>query len=788
MKIAIVTPHPIPFAVGGAENLWWGLQAHIEQQTPHSCDIVSLISPEDTLDGLIASYKAFSQLDLTHYDCVISGKYPGWMVKHPNHVCYMLHRLRGLYDTYSGPGAEAISSSRARALVRWMEDVAGDQGASDQLLPEFFERYKTLRNSGISDDVFMFPGPLARAIVHFLDGIGLSRMRIQRYASNAGTVAKRVGYFPPGAQVTPLHHPPHRHDYRNGAQKYFFTSSRLDRPKRVDLIMEAMRFVKADLPLLIAGSGPDEDRLKDLARSDPRIRFLGFVADDEMPGLYANALAVPYVPRDEDYGLITVEAMRSGKPVVTVLDAGGPTEIVRDQVNGFVTEPNAQALGERLAWFAEHPQQAEEMGKAGRESVAHIAWDRVFRSLMERPQPAPKIILTRKPKLTVAATFPIFPPMGGGQARVFNLYRELADDFDVDLVTLHDEGAKPREIAPGVVEIRIAKSASHIRAEQLIAEAVGRQPVGDIACAFATDLTPEYAQALAYSCATSRAGIACHPYLVEPLQHALGTKPLWYEAQDVELDLKTRMLANFSAGPRLLSEIERVEKRAWRSASHVMGCASEDLARLTELYGPTRARLHLVPNGVALDEIAFTAPSKRRRLQARTGLTDTPVALFMGSWHQPNLEAVEDIIATARRFLNFRFIVLGSVCHPFAGRAVPANLDVLGQVDAQTRNDCLGAAHVALNPMRSGSGTNLKMLDYFAAGVPVISSKVGARGLAIQAGTHFIEHGTGELAEALSQFEAAPQDQLDQMVNAARTQVEERYSWDTIARNFLGDL
>ena len=789
MKIAIITPHPIPFAIGGAENLWWGLQNHIEQNTPHTCDIVALVSPEDTLDGLVSSYKAFSELDLSAYDCVISGKYPAWMVRHPNHVCYMLHRLRGLYDTYSGPSADTITSTRARTLVAWMRDMAGDQGAHEQVLPEFFERYKALRASDVPDNIFAFPGPFAREIVHFLDGIGLSQTRIQRYASNAGTVAKRQGYFPPGATVTPLHHPPHRDDYHCGNQDYFFTSSRLDVPKRVDLIIEAMRFVDADIALLIAGSGPDQARLKDLARDDPRIHFLGFVPDDVMPGLYANALAVPFVPRDEDYGLITVEAMRSGKPVVTVADAGGPTEIVQDGKNGFVTPADAAAIGERLAYLASHPMDARTMGEAGRESVEGITWERVFRELMERPASQAKLIHQRKPKLTVATTFPIYPPTGGGQARVFNLYRHLAGTYDIDIVSMHDEAARPREIASGMVEIRVAKSLRQLRCEQQISELAGKQPVGDIAASLAVGFNPDYQEALANSCATSVAGVACHPYLVNALRDALGTKPLWYEAQDVELELKREMLSSHPAGEGLLREVQQVEGKAWRVATHVFACAKRDLDCLENLYGPTRAKLLEVPNGVALEDIRYTPPAMRRRLQDKMGLSNGCLtALFMGSWHQPNIEALEDILDIANSSSTTRFVVVGTVCRPFAGRSIPANVDLLGLVETEVRNDLLAAAHVALNPMRSGSGTNLKMLDYFAAGIPVISTPVGARGLAIEAGKHFIAYENGGLADALHSFAQMDKPRINRMLDDARALVEARYSWEMIAHNFLRDL
>ena len=788
MKIAIVTPHPIPFAIGGAENLWWGLQNHIVHHTPHSCDIVALVSPEDTLDGLVASYKAYSELDLSAYDCVISGKYPAWMVKHPNHVCYMLHRLRGLYDTYSGPSADTITSTRARTLIAWMRDMAGDQGAHEQVLPEFFERYKALRGSDVPDSVFAFPGPFAREIVHFLDGIGLSQARIQRYAAISKTVADRRGYFPLGADVGMLHPPPHRADYRCGGQDYLFTSSRLDGPKRVDIIIEAMRFVDANIPLLIAGSGPDEARLKDLAKGDSRIRFLGFVPDNDMPGLYADALAVPFVPQDEDYGLITVEAMRSGKPVVTVRDSGGPTEFVRNGETGFVTAPNAEALGERLAYLAAHADEIRHMGETARAAVEGVSWSSVFGGLMQRPTRSATILRQRRPKLTLANTFPVYPPMGGGQSRIFHLYKHLADHYDIDIVSLDDRPAPPREIAPGMVETRIAKSASHLRTEQLLSQTVGNQPVGDIAAALVSGLTPDFTQALADSCATSVAGVASHPYLVEPLKQALNTKPLWFEAHNVEADLKRTMFAAHPEGQRPLDAVQAAEGKAWRLASHVFACTQRDLLRLGELYGPTRARLHEVPNGVALEEVPYTAPKVRRDLQSRTGLAAQTTALFMGSWHQPNIEALEDILAVAETKPTLRFVVLGSVCLPFKDRPMPANVHLLGQVENAVRNDLLAAAHIALNPMRSGSGTNLKMLDYFASGIPVLSTAFGARGLRFESGKHFVLLENNGLRDALQWFADAEQDALDQMVTAARNQVEAHYSWETIAANFLADL
>ena len=76
--------------------------------------------------------------------------------------------------------------------------------------------------------------------------------------------------------------------------------------------------------------------------------FLGQISEDALRQHYANALAVPFVPYDEDYGYITIEAMLSGKPVVTTLDAGGPTEFVIDGETGRVVPPEASVLGQAL--------------------------------------------------------------------------------------------------------------------------------------------------------------------------------------------------------------------------------------------------------------------------------------------------------------------------------------------------------------------------------------------------------------------------------------------------------
>lgn len=789
MKIALITPHPVPLALGGAENLWWGLQQYFEEHTDHRCDIVSVMSPESNFWDLISSYETFSKLDLSAYDCVISGKYPGWMVKHPNHVCYMLHRLRGLYDTYpaSQHHPAVLKHSKLGNLAEWLEE--GIANPDPDQIPELFDRLRALRDADLPPEVLAFPGAFSRAVIHFLDNAALSPLRMQRYAAISGTVARRKSYFPPDMPVDVLYPPPHRDNYTCGKSSYFFTSSRLDRPKRIDLLIEAMKSVKGDIPLLIAGTGPDEARLKAIAGDDPRIRFLGYVADDEMPGLYADARAVPFIPVDEDYGLITIEAMKSGKPVLTVVDSGGPCEFVQHGKTGFICQPQPAALAEWLNRLATNEDEAIAMGKAAQEKVSSINWATVGKGLLEVAAPHSRTRVIR-PKITVATTFKVYPPMNGGQSRVFHLYRNLAKTFDVDLVTLGSttDVRHETEIAPGLIEITIPRTDAHAEAEYEVSKRVDHKPVSDITANALLGLTPDYTEALKLSAMTSRIVIACHPFMVDWLKRAAPGKAFWYEAQDVEKTLKTAVFGDLPEAASLLREVEMAERECWITAERVFACAHRDLQALETLYGGTRARLSEVPNGVSLDDVAYTPLSERRRLQGVGGISGQQLAIFMGSWHGPNLEAVEDLIVEAPRCPDTRFVILGSVCLPFKDRKLPANMEMMGAVDMATRDLMLSIADVALNPMRSGTGTNLKMLDYMAAGVPVISTEFGARGLNIINGEHFLCAPTNDLHTTLSQMGSMGETDLEALILAARTRVEEEYSWSVIADRFLEEI
>lgn len=786
MRIALVHPHAAPAVLGGAENLLWGLQNALTS-AGNICDVVGVISPEATLAQVLESYQQWLDVDLRAYDIVISGKYPAWMATHPDHRLYLLHRLRGLYDTYPfQPGSHGSPAlSGALEELRQIADAAAHpRDRARRLLDTARSRI------ALSDDpaITGHPGPYGRAIVHLLDGLAINSHSMRAFAAISRNVAQRAGYLPPGIQASVLYPPPHRLDQRAGDRRHLFTSSRLDRPKRVELIIRAMRDVRHDVPLLIAGHGPEHGYLDDLAATDPRIRLLGRVHDEDLLDLYAGSIAVPFVPFDEDYGLVTVEAMRSGAPVITCRDSGGPTEFVDHGVTGLVAEPDPQSLAAAINRVLDHPDEATAMGQAARRRVSDITWERVVEGLLEpslpstRPQRLARSAPSR-PKLVVAATLPVYPPRGGGQIRIFHLYRHLAQQFDIELVTLGPPHTEPVQLAlaPGLIETRIPVTPLHAQMEARLSAAANHVPVTDIIMPRLVSLTPAYRQALARAGRGATALIACHPYLMRELKAVSRGQPLWFEAQDVEISLKRRVFETIEGAQTLLRDIAEIEAEAWHAAELVFACTQADLQELEALHGVTQAHTVVAPNGVALEEFPFTPWSSRLMRRAALGLSDKRLALFMGSWHPPNVDAVETLIELAGARSDLVCCIVGSVSLAMTDRSMPDNLRLLGVVPDAVRREWLSAVDVALNPMRYGSGSNLKMLDYLASGVPVLTSPFGIRGLDID--DRLVEIDEIEaFAQAIDRLMARTDEALEHRTQAARDHVADRFAWHTIAQ------
>ena len=183
-----------------------------------------------------------------------------------------------------------------------------------------------------------------------------------------------------------LPHPPQELPYRNdGYGDFVLSVGRLDRAKRNDLLLEAAA-LDPGLRVVIAGDGPDRERLEALAAErglNGRAEFAGRVDEAELASLYARCLAVYYAPVDEDFGMVPYEAFLSEKPVLTTTDAGGPLEVVTDGRTGRVTAPGCRRArrGGRMAPRASRRGARLRAGRA-RLLAARVTWDTCIETLL----------------------------------------------------------------------------------------------------------------------------------------------------------------------------------------------------------------------------------------------------------------------------------------------------------------------------------------------------------------------------------------------------------------------
>jgi glycosyltransferase involved in cell wall biosynthesis len=146
--------------------------------------------------------------------------------------------------------------------------------------------------------------------------------------------------------------------------------------------------------LALAGSGPEDARLRSLARHygvAGRVRFLGFVPDDDLPGLYRLADVFAIASPAELQSLVTMAAMASGLPVVAV-DAGALAELVHAGENGFLARPGrAGHVADCLGLLCRDRELRARMGKASARIIAdhdrHLLlarWESIYRGLVRR--------------------------------------------------------------------------------------------------------------------------------------------------------------------------------------------------------------------------------------------------------------------------------------------------------------------------------------------------------------------------------------------------------------------
>lgn len=342
MRIAVCAAQ-VPFAYGGAEIHVEGLRQAL-REAGHDVDVVSLPFKWYPQSALLKSALAWRMIDITEsdgrsIDLAICTKFPTWAVRHPHKIAWIIHQYRQAYDWFGTEWSDLTGSPDDLALRRRIQRI---------------------------------------------DGRGLGECQA-RFANSRNTADRLLRFN--GLDAEPLHVPVHLKGLQPvDREPYIFSVSRLDRTKRIDLLLRSISLLPNTPHTVIAGDGPEREALQGLVRElglTGSVTFTGRISDAEVVDYYNRCRAVYYGPIDEDFGLATVEAFTAGKPVITVADSGGVLELVRDGETGYVaSSPNPEKIAPLIGDVFDNSEHAASMGMAGKTIADEITWNRVVERLL----------------------------------------------------------------------------------------------------------------------------------------------------------------------------------------------------------------------------------------------------------------------------------------------------------------------------------------------------------------------------------------------------------------------
>lgn len=335
----------VPFTTGGAESHVEGLRRALIQ-AGYKAEVVALPFKWYPATEIMRSALAWRLLDLSEangkpVDLLIGMKFPAYLVAHQRKVLWIIHQHRAAYNLWGTPFDDLSTYTDGAQIREWIHHC------DKRFIPE-----------------------------------------AKRVFANSKTVAERLHHYNQ-LDSEPLYHPPPRAESLRCGEPgdYVFYPGRLEPQKRQELLIESMSLVKTPVRAILAGGSRDPRYYESLVKKygvGDRVCLRGFVDEEEIIELYANALGVCYLPFDEDYGYVTLEGMLSGKPVVVARDGGGATEFIEHEHEGFIVEPDARAIAESLDSLYADRARSRTMGERGREKIQklNLSWEHVVESLI----------------------------------------------------------------------------------------------------------------------------------------------------------------------------------------------------------------------------------------------------------------------------------------------------------------------------------------------------------------------------------------------------------------------
>jgi glycosyltransferase involved in cell wall biosynthesis len=263
-------------------------------------------------------------------------------------------------------------------------------------------------------------------------------------------------------------------------------------------------------------------------------------------------------------------------------------------------------------------------------------------------------------------------------------------------------------------------------------------------------------------------------YSGAPFLNEVTDIPIIYSSQNCEIFMANQIFGEDSEAAKVTRQMEEF---AISKADALMYCSGEDLVHLEEYYG-IGCPAYYVPNGA--DKKGITRPDIRKKSKN---------IFFVGSGHPPNIVAANAVIPIARLMPEYTFTLCGSASNGVSVKKqlVPDNVQILGKVSDEELDMIFRDSFAFINPMETGSGTHLKMMEALSYGIPIITSTVGARGFSQEDknSAMIVADGVQEMIDAIAKLEDV--NNYSKIVEGTQKAFKS-YDWDTVKTNFAYDV
>jgi len=390
----------------------------------------------------------------------------------------------------------------------------------------------------------------------------------------------------------------------------------------------------------------------------------------------------------------------------------------------------------------------------------------------------------QRPQITAVNHYDVFPFNHGGSLGIRGLYKALSEWFDINIVTFVNWDIYPDEvpISKHIKVIPIVKpryiidleeemhTKYNMRSATLIDDspAVGRYYHN----------CPEIVNRVREITKDSLIVLAEHTFTYRIIAAACPDKHLWYRANNVEYDYKRTTYDKIGCPQDLLQETFDLEKECCENCELILTVSGLEAKRFTELYGITQDKCLDIHSGFDTDDLHTVLPSQREKFSPEYSNT----GLFIASYTPATVLAAMDIIKTALILSDVLFIIMGSVGKGLRNIDIPENVIVTGIVSDEFKFKCLKTCDFALNLIEGGAGINVKMFEYFAYGLPVISTEHGARGIDLTDRKDCFITQKGMHTADISEFCALNSTERKKIASNALVLLQEKYSWRSIGK------